>query len=143
MRPSRPNVFWSSDGSKPAWYNALEPQGTTQAAEASALVPARDTLSWGYSQDWQLDLPAQAEGPLLRYAAIGVDASGALITCPWPDRDRHGTPHVAAVGIERLEPPAWLAQAVIYQVFVDRFAPTPGSSFAPVDDLNARLGGTL
>jgi hypothetical protein len=143
LRPSRPNVFWSSDGSKPAWDNALEPQGTTQAAEASALVPAWDTLSWGYSQDWQLDLPAQAEGPLLRYAAIGVDASGALITCPWPDRDRHGTPHVAAVVVDRLEPPAWLAQAVIYQVFVDRFAPTPGSSFAPADDLNARLGGTI
>ena len=33
--------------------------------------------------------------------------------------------------------------SVIYQVFVDRFAPTPGSCFAPVDDLNARLGGTI
>jgi glycosidase len=80
---------------------------------------------------------------LLRYAAIGVDAAAGLIPCPWPDRDRHGTPHVAAVVVDRLEPPVWLAQAVIYQAFVDRFAPTPGSSFAPVDDLNARLGGTL
>lgn len=75
--------------------------------------------------------------------AIGIDAAGALIPCPWPDRDRHGTPHVAAVVVDRLEQPVWLAQAVIYQVFVDRFAPTPGSSFAPVNDLNARLGGTL
>ena len=136
-------VFWSSDGSTPAWDEALEPQGTTQVAEASALDPAWDTLSWGYSQDWQLDLPPQIEGTLLRYAAIGVDAAAGLIPCPWPDRDRHGTPHVAAVVVDRLEPPVWLAQAVIYQVFVDRFAPTPGSSFAPVDDLNARLGGTL
>ena len=136
-------VFWSADGTTPAWDDALEPLGTTQLGAASALDPAWDTLSWGYSQDWQLDLPAQAEGTLLRYAAIGIDAAGALIPCPWPDRDRHGTPHVAAVVVDRLEPPAWLAQAVIYQVFVDRFAPTPGSSFAPVDDLNARLGGTL
>jgi glycosidase len=136
-------VFWSSDGSTPAWDEALEPQGSTLVAEASALDPAWDTLSWGYSQDWQLDLPAQTEGTLLRYVAIGIDAAGALIPCPWPDRDRHGTPHIAAVVVDRLEPPVWLAQAVIYQVFVDRFAPTPGSSFAPVDDLNARLGGTL
>jgi hypothetical protein len=136
-------VFWSADGTTPAWDDALEPLGTTQLGAASALDPAWDTLSWGYSQDWQLDLPAQAEGTLLRYAAIGIDAAGALIPCPWPDRDRHGTPHVAAVVVDRLEPPAWLAQAIIYQVFVDRFAPTPGSSFAPVDDLNARLGGTL
>jgi glycosidase len=136
-------VFWSSDGSTPAWDEALEPQGSTLVAEASALDPAWDTLSWGYSQDWQLDLPAQTEGMLLRYVAIGIDAAGALIPCPWPDRDRHGTPHVAAVVVDRLEPPVWLAQAVIYQVFVDRFAPTPGCSFAPVDDLNARLGGTI
>jgi len=136
-------VFWSADGSTPAWNDALAAHGTTQVAEASALDPAWDTLNWGYSQDWQLDLPAQAEGTLLRYAAIGIDASASLIPCPWPDRDRHGTPHIAAVVVDRLEPPAWLAQAVIYQVFVDRFAPTPGSSFAPADDLNARLGGTL
>ena len=136
-------VFWSADGSTPAWNDALAAHGTTQVAEASALDPAWDTLNWGYSQDWQLDLPAQAEGTLLRYAAIGIDASASLIPCPWPDRDRHGTPHIAAVVVDRLEPPAWLAQAVIYQVFVDRFAPTPGSSFAPADDLNARLGGTI
>ncbi len=136
-------VFWSADGTTPAWDDALEPLGTTQLGAASALDPAWDTLSWGYSQDWQLDLPAQAEGTLLRYAAIGIDAAGALIPCPWPDRDRHGTPHVAAVVVDRLDPPAWLAQAIIYQVFVDRFAPTPGSSFGPMDDLNARLGGTL
>ncbi len=136
-------VFWSADGSTPAWNDDLAPQGTTQAAAATALDPAWNTLDWGYSQDWQLDLPAQAEGTLLRYAAIGVDAAGALIPCPWPDRDRHGTPHVAAVVVDRLEPPAWLAEAVIYQVFVDRFAPTPGSGFGPVDDLDARLGGTL
>jgi len=136
-------VFWSADGSPPAWDDALAALGTTQVAEATALDPAWDTLGWGYSQDWQLDLPAQAEGTLLRYAAVGVEASGALLPCPWPDRDRHGTPHVAAVVVDRLEPPAWLAEAVIYQVFVDRFAPTPGTAFGPVDDLNARLGGTL
>lgn len=52
-------VFWSSDGSTPAWDEALEPQGSTLVAEASALDPAWDTLSWGYSQDWQLDLPVR------------------------------------------------------------------------------------
>lgn len=136
-------VFWSDDGSTPAWDDALEAQGSTQVAEATALDPVWDTLGWGYSQDWRAELPALPEGSLLRYAAIGIDATGVHLPCPWPDRDRHGTPHVAAVGVDRLEPPAWLRQAVIYQVFVDRFAPSPGSSFKPVDDLNARLGGTL
>ena len=51
----RLQVYWSSDGSTPAWDDALEAQGNTQTAEASALEPAWDTLSWGYSQDWQVE----------------------------------------------------------------------------------------
>lgn len=136
-------VFWTGDGTTPAWDGALQAEGTSRMAEATPLEPAWDTLCWGYSQDWEARLPAQAEGTLLRYAAVGVDASDAILPCPWPDRDRHGTPHLAAVAVDRLEPPPWLRQAVIYQVFVDRFAPTPETSFRATDDLNTRLGGTL
>jgi glycosidase len=42
-----------------------------------------------------------------------------------------------------LEPPEWFRQAVIYQVLVDRFAPTPGETFAADFPLDRRLGGTL
>lgn len=139
----RLRVFWTSDGTPPAWDERLEARGTTRAVEASPLAPVWDTLGWGYVQDWRAELPAQAEGTLLRYAAVGLDASGSTVACPSPDRDRHGSPHVAAVAIDRLEPPEWLCRAVIYQVFVDRFAPTPGTEFAPAGDLDARLGGTL
>ena len=38
-------VFWSADGSTPAWNDDLAAHGTTQVAEASALDPAWDTLN--------------------------------------------------------------------------------------------------
>ena len=39
--------------------------------------------------------------------------------------------------------PAWLREAVIYQIFVDRFAPIPGQPFADTQDLGAFFGGAL
>ncbi len=135
-------VFWTSDGSLPTWNERMEAEGLTRTAEARPLPPVWDTLVWGFVQDWQVELPPLPESSVLRYAAIGVNQSGRSIPCPWPDRDRHGSPHIAAVSIDALAPPPWFQQAVIYQVFVDRFAPTPGEPFASLD-LDTRLGGTL
>lgn len=132
-------IFWTNDGSHPIWNGP----STTQHLDAQPLPPVWDTLTWGYRQDWQAILPAQADATILRYVAVGVDSCGRTLPCPWPGRDRHGSPHVATVTVDRLDPPTWLRQAVIYQVFVDRFAPSPGSVFASADDLDARLGGTL
>jgi len=38
--------------------------------------------------------------------------------------------------------PAWIREAVIYQVFVDRFAPDPGQAFPQTGDLSGLFGGT-
>jgi glycosidase len=94
-------------------------------------------------QDWEAELPALHEGALLRYAGVGFDPGGRTILSPWPNRNHHGASPIAAVTVDRLEPPDWLRRAVIYQVFVDRFAPTPGEAFAKADNLAGRLGGTL
>lgn len=139
----RLQVFWTIDGTPPAWNERLEPRNSTHTAAASPLPPVWDTLAWGYIQDWAVDLPAMADGALLQYAAIGIAPDGKSLPCPSPIRKRHASPEIAAVSIDRLQPPEWLSTAVIYQVFVDRFAPTPGHAFADTDDLNSRLGGTL
>ncbi len=136
-------VFWTNDRSRPAWSERLEPLHSARVVEAQPLAPEWDTLSWGYFQDWEAELPAQPEGVLLRYTAMGLDAAGKAVPCPGPDRDRHGSPAFAAVAVDSLEPPSWLREAILYQVFVDRFAPSPGEKFAPTDDLDRRLGGTL
>ena len=139
----RLRIFWTCDGSTPAWSDQFEAHPSTQTIEARPFIPEWDTLSWGFVQDWGADLPAQPDGTLLRYVAIGFGENNNAIPCPWPERDRHGTPHIAAVVVDRLEPPEWFRQAVIYQVLVDRFAPTPGETFAADLALDRRLGGTL
>lgn len=39
--------------------------------------------------------------------------------------------------------PAWIREAVIDQIFVDRFAPDPGLAFEDPGDLAGFFGGTL
>lgn len=39
----------------------------------------------------------------------------------------------ALVGLRR-KVPTWFEEAIIYQVFADRFAPSPGSDFVKPDD---------
>ncbi len=139
----RLHVFWTDDGTEPEWNGRFEKQNSTQSAFARPLAAVWDTLAWGYIQDWEIELPAMPDGSLLRYAAVGIATDGQSVPCPSPIRKRHSSPEFAAVSIDRLQPPDWLSAAVIYQVFVDRFAPTPGRAFADHGDLSNRLGGTL
>jgi len=54
-----------------------------------------------------------------------------------------GQGRIFAYGVDRLGPPAWARQAVIYQVFVDRFYPGHGRSWLQTTDLRGFCGGTL
>ncbi len=140
---NRLRVYWTCDGTPPTWNERLEEQNATHRVDARPLAPEWDTLSWGFFQGWEAHLPPQTDGTLLRYAAVGVDVAGKTIACPWPAKVLPRTTPIAAVGVDRLEPPDWFRRAVIYQVLVDRFATAPGESFAPAIDLDRRLGGTL
>jgi glycosidase len=51
--------------------------------------------------------------------------------------------HTFAYGVDRLEPPAWVREAVIYQVFVDRFYPGDDCDWQQTHDLRGFCGGTL
>lgn len=88
-----------------------------------------DTLAWGYVRRYRGTLPGQPAG-VVRYR-LGVGDALA----------DGGAPHALVVGASGA--PAWAADAVTYQVWVDRFwagdAPWPGSGAAPAD----RYGGTL
>jgi glycosidase len=143
-------VFWTPDGSPPTCTEADDPLSTTHRTAARVVETGWDTLVWGHVETWEAELPPQEEGTLLQYLAVGRDAAGRRVTCPQapvggkaPLRMRHGSPQVAAVGVDRLRPAEWLREAVLYSVFVDRFAPNPGDCFAHTEDLGTRLGGTL
>jgi len=56
---------------------------------------------------------------------------------------RHCSPQVYEFVVDEWTIPHWLRTAVIYQIFVDRFAPDPDRSFADESDLSRFFGGTL
>ena len=58
-------------------------------------------------------------------------------------RARMAVPRVYAYVVDSEQQPEWLQEAVIYQIFVDRFAPDPGSEFAQPPNRNGFYGGTL
>ncbi len=138
-------VFWTADGTRPAWNERLEPQHATQTVDGAAAGTGLGHAVLGLCLGLGGGVACAARGDA---AAIrrrrGRSAPAAAVPCPWPDR---ASPRNAASRGGNGRPAGsrrhGCGGAVIYQVFVDRFAPTPGESFAAADDLDARLGGTL
>ncbi len=155
--------YYTLDGSEPAGS-----RGT--AINGHALLPAQsdlvwDTLTWGYLRRWQGTLPAQPEGTLVRYRIGAWSGDLPEVFADWPDvkaaseqaavaffrgdslPDTHpGDPArgtIFAYHVDQLAPPLWAREAVIYQVFVDRFYPGHGRSWRQTGDLSGFCGGTL
>jgi glycosidase len=100
-----------------------------------------DTLTWTYTETWRATIPPRPERTLVRYRIAATTPDGGIA---WADADPDtGAPGSFAYGVDRYEIPAWLREAVIYHVFVDRFAPDPGAGWRETRDLNAFWGGTL
>jgi glycosidase len=114
---------------------------------ASESIPFRktdvdwDTLTWSYAETWRATIPPHPEGTLVRYRIAATTPDGATL---WADADPDtGAPGSFAYSVDRFVIPAWLRDAVIYHVFVDRFAPDPGAGWREARDLNRFWGGTL
>jgi glycosidase len=120
--------------------------GTSPGPAGEAIPLARaslawDTLTWAYTETWQGTIPPQPAGTLVRYRIAGTTPDGATV---WADANPDtGAPGTFAYGVDRDAIPSWLREAVIYHVFVDRFAPDPGAAWRETQDLNGFWGGTL
>jgi cyclomaltodextrinase / maltogenic alpha-amylase / neopullulanase len=126
-------VYWSQDGS--------DPEGRSGRAKSGMAVPMEpagvewDTLLWGYIQRFQAVLPGAPTGAVVRYRlAVGnlrgdeIPADGGKVYGYYVDHDPL---------------PEWSRNAVVYQVFVDRFFPGAGKRWRNPDQLSGLFGGTL
>ncbi len=118
-----------------------------------------DTLAWTYVETWSAIIPGQPRGTPVQYILTAITDTGEPIACPYIDQRalssadldrhylhrllRHPAPQVYAFMVDDLTIPDWLREAIIYQIFVDRFAPDPDRSFAAETDLSQFFGGTL
>jgi glycosidase len=123
------------------WY------GTSGAAESRVAFAAADTtwdhLSWDYVRHWTAQLPAQADGVVLRYVIGGRVAGSDRWVFADNQADSRAAATEFAVCIGEPAEPAWAREAVIYHIFLDRFAPGGGRGWLPAAQVTDFYGGTL
>lgn len=167
VRAEHVTCYYTTDGSEPQGMRGQAANGTAVELERAAV--AWDTLLWGYREHWSGALPGQPDGTLVRYRieawsergaaqwaseiaglvggarpADTLESDTALFAVPgapplWPVRRAGGY----AYHVDDQRVPDWLRDAVIYQVFVDRFATAGGRPFAEPMSLDGFFGGTL
>ena len=126
-----------------AWYT-LDGSDPTSGSHSLTFAPVGvewDTLVWGYRQIWQATMSPQPSGTLVSYRIAATDAAGAL---HWADHDPDvKTPTLFAWHVDDVIVPSWVRDAVIYHIFVDRFAPDPDGDWLRPDSLGGIWGGTI
>ena len=153
------SLFYTTDGSP----------HTDAPGSASTRLPMQrtglewDTLGWCYLERWTAEIPGQPGGTQVQYLIRGTAPGGQAIYSPSyntqapafvqsaADFDpkvarqlaRQPSHQVYGFVVDEEPIPAWLHDAVIYQIFVDRFAPDPGADFARPADRSGFYGGTL
>src|SRR3989304_5020093 len=76
------SCHYTLDGSQPVASNGSGPK-----IEIARLVRIRvewDTLTWGYVETWRGEIPAQAEGTLVRYKIAGLKNGKIVAFADWP-----------------------------------------------------------
>ena len=132
----RVRLFYTLDGSAPDPGNCL-----SQDLEPGQVV--WDHLGWQYLRHWHIDLPPQAEDTLIRYR-VAAQVAGkqewiyADSQVQQPDQATN-----FSLWITSTPAPAWVDQALIYHVFVDRFFAGAGKEWNQPQYLDGFYGGTI
>ncbi|MBI4761300.1 MAG: alpha-amylase family glycosyl hydrolase [Chloroflexota bacterium] len=125
-------VYWTTDGSDPAGANGRASNG--YAAPLEPIATEWHTFLWGYVRTFRGEIPAQEAGTVVRYR-VSAGGNGAET---FADSGAH-----YAFYVDNDPPPAWTKDAVIYQIFADRFF-SPAPHFPTVEPKpSLKCNGTL
>ena len=154
VRADHVTAYVTTDGTDPAGHHGTAIRGTAIPFERTTV--AWDTLVWAYTETWAGTIPPQPDGTLVRYrieawsdgspdSTWATEAAG-VTGGPRPPGVAETEAIVLGAGAEPLWPvprsgsfafhvdgehvPGWLRDAVIYEVFIDRFATEGGRPFA-------------
>ncbi|MCB0109370.1 MAG: hypothetical protein KDE53_25780, partial [Caldilineaceae bacterium] len=127
------------------------PTGTRGNARNGMAIPLTfvdaqwEPTLWDYVGIWHGTLPAQADGTFVQYTIEGWRSYDESTThwCSEPNLD--GTveqPTRYGYTVDTVTNPTWAQQAVLYQIFVDRFSRI-SDRWLPPEELNAFTGGTI
>jgi cyclomaltodextrinase / maltogenic alpha-amylase / neopullulanase len=95
-----------------------------------------DTLNWGYLTTWEVCIPAQSAGTVVRYKI-----KAKLSNNPEVLFAENGK--VFSYLVDDKEVPSWAHDAILYQIIIDRFYPGDRTSWKDADGPDDFFGGTL
>ncbi len=126
-------VYWTSNGTDPSGS-----QGVAANGNATPMEPVGvewDTVLWGYIRHFRAVIPGQAAGSVVRYylAAGGFNHEEILAD--------GGSMYAYYVGDDPA--PEWADEAIVYQIFVDRFYPGQGRDWLAPSTPAGFYGGTI
>jgi cyclomaltodextrinase len=126
-------VYWTSDGSDPVGNKGKAETG--QATRLELIAESWEMLLWGYVRHFRVILPGLPDGSVLRYRLSSVGVDGGEV---WADQGAYYACYIAN------DPtPEWTRQAVIYQIFVDRFNPGSRREWLKPDTPAGFYGGRI
>jgi glycosidase len=130
---TRARVYWTNDGSDPEGKNGSASNGYVTPLEP--IDSEWDTLLWGYIRRFRGEIPPQQTGTIVRYR---VAAGGNTDEETFADNGAY-----YAFYVDDDPPPAWTKDAIIYQIFADRFFNTTGDFPKIEDKPSLKCNGTL
>ena len=125
-------IYWTNDGSDPEGKNGIATNGYTTPLKPSS--SEWNTFLWGYVRKYYGEIPSQEARTLVRYRV----AAGGSDEEVFAD---NGTYY--AFYVDNDPPPAWTKDAIIYQIFADRFFNTNGDFPRIEDKPSLKCNGTL
>jgi len=136
LGPSHPHnqawVYWTNDGSDPEGKNGIAFNG--YSTPLTSIDSEWDTFLWGYVRKFRGEIPPQKPGTIVRYR-LSAGGNGDETFAD------DGTYYACFVDDD--PPPAWTRDAVIYQIFADRFFNTT-NDFPQIENKpSLKCNGTL
>ena len=125
-------VYWTNDGSDPAGKSGTASNG--YATPLESINSEWDTFMWGYIRTFRGEILSQPAGTLVRYRV----AAGGNAEETFADNGDY-----YAFYVDNDPPPAWTKDAIIYQVFADRFFNTTGNFPITENKPSLKCNGTL
>lgn len=121
-----------------------DPEGShAKTVELAAGGVEWDGVLWQYVRRWRGAIPPQQAGTMLRYRVAARKAASD----EWVHaRVRTASENASidhALWIDDDGPPEWSRTAILYQVFADRFSPSPGKRWKRPKTLDGIYGGTM
>jgi cyclomaltodextrinase len=126
-------VYWTTEGEEPGGRSGRADHGW--ATPMQPVGAEWNTMLWGYNRHFRAVLPGQPKDTILRYCIGAAYLQDEEVFAD------DGT--IYACYIDEDPIPEWAYDAIVYQVFVDRFFPGNGRSWKRPETPAGFYGGTL